>query len=51
MVRKFVICDQVARDGLAVVGAEEFGGCMPELAGVVGPFGVELVFEGGVALP
>ena len=50
MVGKLVVCDKVAGDGFAVVGAEELGGGVPELAGVIWLFGIEGVFEGGVAL-
>lgn len=50
VVRIFIVFDEVAGDSFAVVGAEEFGGCVPELTGVVGLFGVERVFKGGVAL-
>lgn len=47
----FIVFDKVEGDGFAVVGAEELGGRMPQLACVVGDFGVERVFKGGVTLP
>lgn len=50
MVSKLVILDEVARDGLAVVRAEELGGCVPELSRIVGGDVVQLVFELGIAL-
>lgn len=40
-----VILAQIARNGLAVVGSEQLGGSVPELARVRGLLGVELVFE------
>lgn len=46
----FIVFDKVEGDGFAVVGAEEFGGRMPELACVAGVLGVERVFKGGVTL-
>lgn len=47
---KLVVGDEVAGDGFAVVGAEELGRGVPELAGVGGFFCVESVFEFYVAL-
>lgn len=47
--REFVVGDEVATDGFAVVRLEELGGGVPELAGVGGVNGVEGVLEGGVA--
>lgn len=46
---ELVVLDEVARDGLAVVGLEQLCGGVPELADVGGAHGVEGVFEGGVA--
>lgn len=51
MLRDFVVRNEVFGDRFAVVGAEELRGRVPELAGVIGLFGVERVFKGGVALP
>ena len=50
VVGKLVVCDEVAGDGFAVVGAEELSGGVPELPGVVGLLSVESVFEGSIAL-
>ena len=47
---ELVVGYQVARDGLAVVRAEELGGCVPELSRVRGADLVELVLELDVAL-
>lgn len=45
---EFVVLDEVSGDGFAVVGLEELGGGVPELADVGGGGGIETVFEGGV---
>ena len=50
VVRQLVVYYQVARDGFAVVGSEEFGGRVPELASWVALDGVQLVLERCIAL-
>lgn len=53
MVRKechLVVRHEVAGNGFAVIRAEEFGGCVPELAELVGLDTVKSVFEVDVAL-
>ena len=50
VVGELVICDEVASDGFTVVRAEELGRGVPELAGLVGGFSVEDIFEGSVAV-
>lgn len=47
---EFVVLDEVAGDGFAVVGLEQFGWGVPELADVGGGDGIEGVFEGGVVV-
>lgn len=49
VLREDVVCDKVAGNGFAVVGAEELGRGVPELTGVIEGFLVEGVFEFGVA--
>jgi len=46
---EFVVCDEVARNGLAVIRAEELRRGVPQLAGVAGGYGVERVFELDIA--
>ncbi len=50
VVGELVVCDEVAGDGFAVVGPEELGGSVPELASVVWLFGVKGIFEVSVSL-
>lgn len=47
---EFVVGDEIASNGLAVVGSEELRGGVPELAGFIEFFLVKGVFEGFVAL-
>lgn len=50
VVGELVVCDKVAGDGFAVVGAEELGWGVPELTSIVWMLGVERILEVGVAL-
>ena len=50
VVRELVVCDEVSGNGFTIVGAEELGGSVPHLTGVVWVFGIEGIFEGGIAL-
>jgi hypothetical protein len=47
---ELVVGDEVARNGFAVVGAEELGRRVPELAGIAGGDGIEGVLELDIAL-
>lgn len=49
MVGKFVVGDEIAGDCLAVVGAKEFSGGVPELARLVIRSGVQVILKGGVS--